>query len=227
MMTRFSGRVVGVGPYSVEVSPGDAAGAAFALEVHVPAYLAERLAGEVGRSVQFYTRLHLESVNQGASFVPRLLGFQSVAERALFEKLTTVKGLGARRVLRAMAIEPGQIAAAIARRDAKALTQLPEIGKRLAETIIAELHGKVDDPGLEDGAGGAGPAGRAAAGTAGTALPGAAGEAVAALVSLGQTTAEATAAVQRAMASRAEGSPDLGVEDVLRMVFSGSAAGGL
>lgn len=46
--------------------------------------------------------------------------------------------------MRALAIEPGEIAAAIMARDARTLQKLPEIGKRLAETMIVELTGKVD-----------------------------------------------------------------------------------
>ena len=38
----------------------------------------------------------------------------------------------------------GTIAAAIAEKDIDLLKSLPEIGKRTAETIVAELHGKVD-----------------------------------------------------------------------------------
>jgi Holliday junction resolvasome RuvABC DNA-binding subunit len=43
-----------------------------------------------------------------------------------------------------MAVEPAAIARAIATKNVKALVELPEIGKRMAETIIAELNGKVD-----------------------------------------------------------------------------------
>jgi hypothetical protein len=39
---------------------------------------------------------------------------------------------------------PAAIARAIATKNVKALVELPEIGKRMAETIIAELNGKVD-----------------------------------------------------------------------------------
>ena len=45
---------------------------------------------------------------------------------------------------RALAIDSGQIAMAIADRDSAFLQSLPEIGKRTAETIIASLNGKVD-----------------------------------------------------------------------------------
>ncbi len=43
-----------------------------------------------------------------------------------------------------MAEPVGVIASAVHRGDAKALTRLPEIGKRLAESIIVELKGKLD-----------------------------------------------------------------------------------
>ena len=46
--------------------------------------------------------------------------------------------------LRALAIPFGAVAGAIATRDIDLLKSLPEIGRRTAETIIAELHGKVD-----------------------------------------------------------------------------------
>ena len=37
-----------------------------------------------------------------------------------------------------------QVATAIADKDIKFLVTLPEIGKRTAESIVAELHGRVD-----------------------------------------------------------------------------------
>jgi Holliday junction DNA helicase RuvA len=113
-------------------------------EVLVPAYLAGRLAGQVGQAVTLQTMDYLEGQGQGSSFIPRLIGFTSVRDRKFFELFTTVKGVGNRKALKALAAEPGQIARAIASRDTKALYELPEIGKRLAETIVAELNGKVE-----------------------------------------------------------------------------------
>jgi Holliday junction DNA helicase RuvA len=86
----------------------------------------------------------MESHNQGASFLPRRAGFLTPEDRDFFELFTTVKGVGNRKALRALAMDMGQIAMAIADRDAAMLQSLPEIGKRTAETIIATLHGKVD-----------------------------------------------------------------------------------
>lgn len=117
-----------------------------AYEVLVPAYLAGSLAArpDPDAPVTLYTIQYLESLNQGASFIPRVIGFASVREREFFELLTSVKGLGNKRALRAMAAAPGAIARAIADRDHRYLQSLPEIGPKLAELIIHELKSKMD-----------------------------------------------------------------------------------
>lgn len=121
-----------------------------AREVLVPAYLADRLSGKwggapaIGATVSLHTLEYLESLNQGASFVPRLIGFAAPLERDFFELLTSVKGLGNKRALRAMTVEPGSIARSIHERDTRALQRLPEIGPKLAELIVHELRGKVE-----------------------------------------------------------------------------------
>ncbi|MBY0310957.1 MAG: hypothetical protein K2W85_02695 [Phycisphaerales bacterium] len=125
------------------VEPEGQSGVCF--EVLVPAYLADKLlaerqGGETG--VTLHTIQYLESVNQGSSFIPRLLGFASTREREFFELLTSVKGLGNKRAMRAMAVEPASIARAIADRDARFLQSLPEIGPKLAELIVHELKTK-------------------------------------------------------------------------------------
>lgn len=119
-------------------------GSPFIYEVLLPAYLAERLRASTGKPVTLTTLEYLEGQGQGTSFIPRLIGFASELDRRFFDVFTTVKGIGNKKALRAMAVEPSRIARAIMAKDAKALVELPEIGKRMAETIIAELHGKVD-----------------------------------------------------------------------------------
>jgi Holliday junction DNA helicase RuvA len=195
-------------------------GGEVAYEVLVPAFLAERLKSQVGSPVTFTTFQYLESQGQGTSFVPRLVGFQSVAEREFFELFTTVKGIGNRRALRAMAADPAVIARAIMAKDAKGLTKLPEIGKRMAETIIAELSGKVDTflstaevKQLDAGA----------AGQVSTEDP-ISEEAVMALVALGETRADAQTMVSRAQAkARREGREFKTASAVLETVFGGRA----
>lgn len=200
MIRRIAGRLDGAGELSVEVSPE---GTGVTYEVLIPRYLADRLAERVGQVITLHTREHLEAQGQGTSFVPRVIGFETPSERAFFELLTTVKGLGVRKALRALANEPAWVAAAIASKDAKRLRTLPEIGARLAETIIAELHGKLDAVLSADEA-------RALDGASvelrpGSSLPAAAQEAVSALVALGETPVAAERLVDRAMSLVGEG----------------------
>lgn len=141
MITRFTGTLERVQDGVAEVAQ-PALG--LVRQVLLPAYLGPRLITRLGETVTLHTLEYLDSPNQGASFIPRLVGFSQPIEREFFELFTTVKGIGTRKALRALAVEPGEIARFIHARDARALQELPEIGKRLAETIVAELHGKVD-----------------------------------------------------------------------------------
>ena len=99
--------------------------------------------GGLGVRMSFHTLQYLEAQGQGTSFIPRTIGFGSRREREFFELFTSVKGLGNKRATRALAEEPALIAQGIAARDVKALQRLPEIGKKLAETIILELRDKI------------------------------------------------------------------------------------
>jgi Holliday junction DNA helicase RuvA len=205
VITRLTGTLESLDANLAVIVP---AGAGVAYEVMVPAFLTPRLMMAVGSTVTLWTLEYLEGQGQGTSFVPRLIGFASVQQRDFFELFTTVKGLGNKRALRAMAIEPGWIARAIMARDARALTELPEIGKRLAETVVAELTGKVErfvamtEAGPATGPAGAGPRPTPVElppitpAAPGVTLPAAAADAVGALVSLGQTRAEAERAVE-------------------------------
>jgi Holliday junction DNA helicase RuvA len=142
MISRIRGRLLAVDEqHAAQIEP---AGSPFVYEVLLPAYLADRLKASVGKEVSLTTLEYLEGQGQGTSFIPRLIGFAAELDRRFFDAFTTVKGIGNKKALRAMAVEPAAIARAIMARDTKALVDLPEIGKRMAETIIAELHGKVD-----------------------------------------------------------------------------------
>jgi len=119
--------------------------------VLIPGCDQQRLAGAEGERVVFHTLQYLEGAAQGGNLIPRLIGFATARDRAFFELFTTVKNIGNRKALRALQLPFSRIAEAIASKDAKLLQSLPEIGKRSAETIIAELDGKVErfiDPGV-------------------------------------------------------------------------------
>lgn len=141
MISRISGIVESV-EGSMVILRAEGAGFISAVEVMVPAYLAARLRDRTGHVVVLHTFFYLEGQVQGTSFEPRLIGFDSPSDRSFFDLFTTVKGIGNRKALRAMAERPAWIAAAIVRGDAKGLTQLPEIGKKLADTMIMELKDK-------------------------------------------------------------------------------------
>lgn len=196
-----------------------AAESGLAYEVLLPAFLADELSPRVGETVTLHTIQYLEAQSQGSSYIPRLIGFPSRDDRRFFELFTTVKGLGAKRALRALRAPFPRVAAAIADRDAKFLQTLPEIGKRLAETIVAELHGKVD-PFVS-------PAHRPTPG-AGVepksvgALSDAARQAIDALIHLGEARPDAEELVRRALqaAPAGDGKSALTPDEILAAAFA-------
>ncbi len=185
-------------------------GAGLWYEVLVPACDVERLSSRVGKEVVLFTIHYMEGDPSHGSVTPRLVGFLSETDRRFFRVFTTVKGIGNRKALRALARPISEIAAAIAAKDARFLVDLPEIGKRTAEQIIAELHDKVADF--------AGPAAVVAA----EPLSEAANEAVAVLVQLGERRADALALVDRVLAV----APELtSAQDIIQQAYKLKAGG--
>ena len=74
---------------------------------------------------------------------PVLIGFHQREDRAFFELLLSVAAVGPTIAARSMTIPVCDYASAIERRDLRALGNLPGIGKRKAEQIVAALKGKV------------------------------------------------------------------------------------
>lgn len=189
MIARVTGRLVEVDEGRVVLDLRGSDGIGVCRELLVPAIVAQELESSVGQTLTLETLEYLESVGQGASFIPRLVGFTTPQQREFFEMLTKVKGLGNRRALRAFARPLDEMAGAILASDTKALSRLPEIGKRLAETIVLDLKGKVGSFVGEDGG--------AAPEPATTPPGGAAEQAVEALQRLGETRADAETLVSR------------------------------
>ena len=74
-----------------------------------------------------------------------LFGFLSLEEKALFEKLITVSGVGPKVALAALSsYSPDQLANLIAAQDVAAVQRIPGIGKKTASRIILELKGSLD-----------------------------------------------------------------------------------
>lgn len=234
VITSVSGKLLAVDGLRATLAP--AGMDALTLEVLVPAYVGVRLAASVGQSVTLVTIFVLEGQGQGTSLEPRLLGFPAAQDRAFFEVLTSVNGIGNRKALRALALHPGAVARAIVDQDAKLLATLPEIGKRMAERLITELSGKVDaflvaDQGLAAGGASAGSGAGVGAvepkagagwrnGGAGPVATGPAADAIATLMALGQTRSEAEEAVSRTLAKAKKEQRTLAsVEQIVEAVF--------
>ena len=114
-----------------------------AYEVMLPGYVVNALAGKIGSEITLCTMQYYEGSPQGAIMQPRIIGFLSPSEKDFFTKFISVKGIGIKKGLRSLNIPIATIASAIENGDDKTLIALPEVGKRLAQQIIAELKGKL------------------------------------------------------------------------------------
>lgn len=120
----------------------------------------------------------------------QLFGFLTAEEKALFEKLITVSGVGPKLALTVLSgIAAPQLAEVIRAADIQKLTRVPGIGRKTAERIVLELRDKVDE-GLRRAAG--------AAGAPAVILSQEEADVVSALVNLGAQRAAAETAARRA-----------------------------
>ena len=113
-------------------------------ELLVPAADVPLLRPGIGQEMTFHTVLYIEGDASGGNLEPRLLGFLRPEDRGFFQLFITVKGIGPKKALRALVLPVGEIAHAIESKDTRLLCELPQIGKRMAELIVAELAGKVE-----------------------------------------------------------------------------------
>lgn len=73
-----------------------------------------------------------------------LYGFLQPEEKALFEKLVAVSGIGGKTAMACIsALAPEEWLAAIANADVASISAIPGIGKKTAQRIILELTGKL------------------------------------------------------------------------------------
>jgi Holliday junction DNA helicase RuvA len=185
MIVKLSGKLEYVGEDSVHVTLGD-----LTHELMIPSADVPFLQSKIGQNVTFFTLEYIEGNASFGSMAPKMLGFLRVEDREFFDLFTTVKGIGTRKALRALAIPTPQIAAAIALKDTRKLSTLPQIGKRAAEQIVAALHGKVERFAVGASAG--------AGGIPAESLPDYEYTAIEALVKLGERRPEAENWVKRA-----------------------------
>ncbi len=93
----------------------------------------------VGRNFLIYTSMVVREDSM------TLYGFIESAERDLFELVQTVSGIGPKVALAITAsMSTEELAHAVNRKDAIAISQVPGIGKKGAQRLILELAGKLE-----------------------------------------------------------------------------------
>lgn len=192
MISRVQGVVLSRGPDRVEIETRGGV----VYEIEVPLTVLQEVP-PLGEPVELRT---LQVVTETSV---TLYGFVTPEERVLFQRLRTVKGVGAKVALGIMSTYPAhRLARAIIEKDPVALRQAPKVGKKLADTIVLELSDKLDDlVGLTVSLEGA---------------TGAAQQAVQALVALGYSFADADRAVRDAIEA---GAPDH-TEELIRRALA-------
>ncbi len=131
---------------------------------------------------------------------PLLLAFGNEAERATFQALLAVSGVGPKVALGLLdTLGPEGIAAAVAGGDPAALTAAPGVGRKVAERIALELKNRLPAPATAS-PGGARPEAR---------------EAIEALLLLGFREG----AVRKAVARLAGAHPEASAEELIRLAL--------
>lgn len=94
---------------------------------------------ETGSVLKVHTYLQVRE--DGVS----LFGFLSLEEKALFEQLISVSGVGPKVALAALSVfAPSALVSAISAQDVTAVQKIPGVGKKTASRIILELKGSLD-----------------------------------------------------------------------------------
>lgn len=107
------------------------------LRVHVPTTIRDVVSGP-GYNLTLYTHLVVREDDLS------LYGFADQDERALFETLIRVSGIGPRialAIISTLTVE--RLKNAVAREEADVLTRVPGVGKKLAQKLILELKDKL------------------------------------------------------------------------------------
>ena len=162
-----------------------------------------RLSGvRAGEEGEVYTYLQVKE--DGIA----LFGFADLREKELFLKLTSVQGVGAKLAIAVLSsMRPEEVSEAIATADAKRLSAVKGLGKKTADRIILELHGKISADELLGESKGAIPV---------KTVTGEDDDAIAALMGLGFTRQESARAVERARAAGAKS-----VEEIIATALRG------
>ena len=177
MISHLRGKLCDKRPNLVTV---DIAGVGYAVIIPISTY---SQLGPAGADVflEVYTHVREDAFS--------LFGFSSRQEKAVFEKLITVGGIGPRLAITILSgLSAEELVSAIGAGDVSRLTGIPGVGKKTGERIVLELREKLDPP-----------EGGVALGNIGTGTGTAHQEVVLALLNLGCSREAARSAVNRAL----------------------------
>lgn len=97
----------------------------------------------IGARAKVFTRMHVRDDAM------TLYGFATADERALFDLLVTVTGVGPKVALSFLSVlSPDAIRRAVASGDVAALTIVPGVGKKVAQRVVIDLKEKLGGEGL-------------------------------------------------------------------------------
>ena len=165
--------------------------------VLIPTSTFDRLP-KVGESVRLFTHLHVREDLQ------QLYGFVTTGERALFELMIGVSGIGPRIALAALStMSPGQLQQYVAAGDPAMLQRISGVGRKTAERMVVELRDRVSTLDLADVTMTGGTSARA--------------DALAALETLGYSRAKAEQLLRRVVRQHPEAES---ADELIRLVLS-------
>lgn len=197
MISRLQGTLVAQGLDRIEVMTAGGVG----YEVLVPLSVVEtlpRAGGEVA--------LHIAQVIREDAWT--LYGFATAEERRLFQRLMGTTGVGPALAMNLLSTLTGaRLIRAVREGDLATLTQVPRVGKKLAERLVLELRDKLE--------GGEAPGGGSSERSEPVGGPGS--DAVRALVALGYQQGDAERAVRRALE---EGPKDESTAELIRRALA-------
>ncbi len=184
MIARLTGTLLEVRTNGVVL---DVAGVGYELAIPLGTFSALPPAGEKA-SLHVHTHVREDAL--------QLFGFATREEKVVFERLLSVSGIGPKVALTVLSGLPlPELVGAIVSQNARLLSTIPGVGRKLAERLGLELKEKLASVGL--GAAPGAPAAKASA----------VDDAIGALENLGYKVAQAEQAVESAV--RAVGASDL------------------
>ena len=140
MIARITGELEFLGEGRAVLAAGP-----IAYEIMLAPITCDDLRPHVGQDVTLHTLEYFDGNPAYGQMVPRLVGFLTETEKRFFVKYISVQGIGIMKGLKSLVLPIERIAQAVESRDVRSLSELPGVGRRTAEKMIAELCGKLDE----------------------------------------------------------------------------------